>query len=76
MIAVQCCSVDNNDWGYAVELPEVPFPGDEVICGRWGAMRVIRRQFICNDVPEARNGADGLFIGAMLFVRKEGGGIS
>jgi hypothetical protein len=67
---VQCVSTDNEDWKYNVDLPEVPFPGDEVVCGSWGPMRVIRRSYVCLDSP-SDDRQHGGFRGVIIWVREE-----
>jgi hypothetical protein len=65
---VQCVSTENEDWKYNIELPEAPFPGDEVVCGSWGPMRVIRRSYVCLDSHDLQHGG---FRGVIIWVREE-----
>lgn len=71
---IQFVSTDNEDWKYNVDdLPEAPFPGDEVVCGSWGPMRVIRRSYVCLESPsDDRDGRHrGSFRGVVVWVREE-----
>lgn len=70
MTQIQYVSVGNEDWKWRVESPEVPFPGDEVVLGQWGLMRVIRRSFIYQDSLSDTPGS-GMFVGAIVWVREE-----
>jgi hypothetical protein len=75
MIPVQCVSTVNEDWKYHTRLPDVPFPGDEIMCGSWGPMRVIRRSYLCADdhdiAAEVDDRRNGHFVGVILWVREE-----